>query len=98
MIPGPDSAADFDDAPLGDVEKAIPRDQFIAFIEDYLASAERHLERASSMHAVGDLAALGAEAHTLISVTGSYGLRRASALARELRRPARRATPSARPC
>lgn len=84
MTSNQEPAADFDDAPLGDVETSLPRDQFVAFVEDYLASVARHVEHVLSLRAAGDLAGLAREAHTLISVTGSYGLRQASVFAREL--------------
>lgn len=84
MTSAPEPVADFDDAPLGDIETSLPRTDFVAFVEDYLASVARHLERVTSRLTAGDLAELAREAHTLISVTGSYGLRQASVLAREL--------------
>lgn len=79
-----DSLPEFDAAPLADVAQSLPRPQLVEFLEDYLASGARHLERVVSFHAAKDMAGLAAEAHTLISVTGSYGLPRASAIARQL--------------
>jgi len=78
------SAADFDETPLSDIEKALPRADFVTFLEEYLVSAAGYLARASACHAAGELAGVGEEAHQLISVAGSYGLQRASELARQL--------------
>lgn len=84
MAGATDSLPDFDATSLADVAQSLPRPQLVEFLEDYLASAARHLERATSRLAANDIAGLAAEAHTLISITGSYGLPRASAIARQL--------------
>ena len=84
MSPADDQIRDFDDAPLSDIEKALPREQFTAFIEEYLVSAAGYLDRAIACQAAGDLGGVAEEAHKLISVAGSYGLARASRLAREV--------------
>jgi HPt (histidine-containing phosphotransfer) domain-containing protein len=75
---------DFDEAPLREIAQSLPRPDFVAFLEDYLKSARGHLGRATACHAAGDPAGLAAEAHTLISITGSYGLTHASLIARRL--------------
>jgi HPt (histidine-containing phosphotransfer) domain-containing protein len=75
---------EFDDTVLADVAASLPAPQLAEFLEDYLASGAKHIERVLALHEAGDVAALGREAHTLISVTGSYGLKRASAIARQL--------------
>jgi len=75
---------DFDPNALRRLEQALPHDHFIAFVEDYLASGAERLTRAETVCAGGDLAELGAEAHQMVMATGSFGLRRASALARQL--------------
>lgn len=79
-----DALPDFDASMLADLERSLPRPDFRSFIEDYLASAVERLNRAEALAAAGDLAALVTEAHILISTTGSYGCRRASAVARQL--------------
>lgn len=79
-----DPSSDFDAAALADLEGALPAGEFRAFIEEYLASSVERLARAEALAAAADLAGLRTEAHTLISTSGSYGIRRASQLAREL--------------
>ncbi|MBV8535613.1 MAG: Hpt domain-containing protein [Alphaproteobacteria bacterium] len=81
---GNDDLPEFDEAPLADIAASLPAAQLTQFLGDYLASGEKHIERLQAFHAAGDMAALGAEAHTLVSTTGSYGLKRASAIARQL--------------
>ena len=81
---GTNDLPEFDDTALADVAGSLPAPQFAAFLEDYLASGAKHVERVTALHAAGDLAGVAQEAHTLISVAGSYGLRRASAIARQL--------------
>jgi HPt (histidine-containing phosphotransfer) domain-containing protein len=78
------SLQDFDASLLAELEQSLPRQDFRSFIEDYLKSSDERLQRAESLGARGDLPALASEAHILISTAGSYGSRRASALAREL--------------
>lgn len=73
---------DFDAIPLAGLAEALPRDEFQSLLEDYIQDAADRLDRLEALAAAGDLAALGREAHTLISTTGSYGLSRASAIAR----------------
>jgi HPt (histidine-containing phosphotransfer) domain-containing protein len=79
-----ESAPDFDASMLADLETSLPRQDFHSFIEDYLVSAADRLKRAEALSAAGDMNALATEAHILISTAGSYGFRRASALARQL--------------
>jgi HPt (histidine-containing phosphotransfer) domain-containing protein len=81
---GTSDLPEFDDTALADVAASLPAPQLTAFLEDYLASGAKHVERVASLHAADDLAGLAHEAHTLISVAGSYGLKRASAIARQL--------------
>jgi HPt (histidine-containing phosphotransfer) domain-containing protein len=76
--------ADFDATPLAGIEGALPPAEFRTFVEEYLASSLERLAKVETVAAGGDLTALAREAHTLISTSGSYGIARASALARQL--------------
>ncbi len=75
---------DFDEAPLAEIEKAVPSDEFRSFIAEYLRSAEERITLVETIARGGDLATLAGEAHKLISTSGSFGVMRASVLAREL--------------
>jgi HPt (histidine-containing phosphotransfer) domain-containing protein len=76
--------ADFDEAPLAEIEKAVPPDEFKSFIAEYLRNAEERIALVETIAKGGDLATLAGEAHKLISTSGSFGVMRASFLAREL--------------
>jgi HPt (histidine-containing phosphotransfer) domain-containing protein len=84
MTSADETAPDFDASLLADLESSLPRADFRVFIEDYLASMTERLQRVAALVAANDTAALSKEAHILISTAGSYGLRRASLLARRL--------------
>lgn len=75
---------DFDDSCLAGLEDALPRDEFERLLTDYLANAANRLAQIKALGDRGDLQALAFAAHTLISTSGSYGLGRASAVARAL--------------
>lgn len=75
---------DFDESCLAGLEDALSRAEFERLLTDYLASATRRLAQIKALGDRGDLQELALAAHTLISTSGSYGLARASALARAL--------------
>ena len=75
---------DFDESCLAGLEDALPRADFELLLTDYLASSATRLAQIQVLGAGGNLHELAFEAHTLVSTSGSYGLGRTSALAREL--------------
>jgi HPt (histidine-containing phosphotransfer) domain-containing protein len=77
---------DFDDSLLAGLQDALPEVEFRQLLTDYLESTAVRLARAQAFGAAGDWKDLAFEAHTLVSTSGSYGLARASALARGLER------------
>ncbi len=77
---------DFDDSALAGLQDALPVSEFRQLLTDYLESTAVRLARAQALGAAGNWMDLALEAHTLVSTSGSYGLARASALARELER------------
>lgn len=80
----PDAALpDFDEALLLEIKNALPDAEFRGFVEEYLASAEARMARIATLDAAA-LSDLKVEAHRVISTAGSFGLRRASAIARRL--------------
>ena len=75
---------DFDDTALAGLGGILPEGEFRAVLTDYLESMAARLTRARKLAAAGHWTDLAFEAHTLISTSGSYGLARASTLARSL--------------
>lgn len=75
---------DFDDSALAGLQDALPDAEFRELLTDYLDSTAVRMARAQALSAAGNWKDLAFEAHTLVSTSGSYGLARASALARSL--------------
>jgi len=77
---------DFDDSALAGLQEALPVAEFRELLADYLASMAAPLSQALALGEAGNWKDLAFAAHTLVSTSGSYGLTRASALARDLER------------
>lgn len=81
-----DVQMDFDDSVLASLLEALPEAEFRQLLIDYIDSARQRLTHVQALGAAGNLKDLAFEAHTLVSTSGSYGLNRASVLARSLQR------------
>jgi uncharacterized alpha-E superfamily protein len=81
----PTDAQDFNAATLKQLEAGLPRPQFQALLCDYLDDATRRLTRMATLVAGRRLSELALDAHEFVSC-GTYGLERASNLARLLER------------
>ncbi len=75
---------DFDDSALAGLQDALPEPDFRELLTDYLESMAARIERVQVLRAAQNWNELAFEAHTLVSTSGSYGLVRASTLARSL--------------
>ena len=75
---------DFDASLLAELQSALPAEDLHALLTDYLESTAARMAKVETLAATSNWKDLGFEAHTLVSTSGSYGLSRASALARSL--------------
>ncbi|HTP84043.1 MAG TPA: Hpt domain-containing protein [Alphaproteobacteria bacterium] len=75
---------DFDDSALAGLKDALPGAEFRDLLTDYLESTAARMAKVQILRATQNWNDLAFEAHTLVSTGGSYGLVRASTLARSL--------------
>ncbi len=75
---------DFDDSALAGLQDALPEAEFRDLLSDYLESTAARMAKVQELRGAQNWNDLAFEAHTLVSTSGSYGLIRASTLARSL--------------
>jgi signal transduction histidine kinase/DNA-binding response OmpR family regulator/HPt (histidine-containing phosphotransfer) domain-containing protein len=73
-----------DDAQVESLRQLLQPDEFVELVGAYVEGAEERVTRMAALSASGDVAALGREAHDLVSTSGNFGVRGLELLSRAL--------------